>query len=102
MQTARIFRRTTSTTQSGHLHYKGWRLTFPRQKPETREPVMGWTSACETMPEVVMDFPTREAAIAFATRHRIPYSVTEPAQVAVRIRAYGDNFVTDRRIPWSH
>lgn len=102
MQQARIFRRAPSTTQSGHLRYKNWRLSYPRQMTQTREPLMGWTSASETLPEVVMDFPTKDAAIAFASKHGIPYAVEEPVHRATRIRSYGENFVTDRRIPWSH
>jgi hypothetical protein len=72
------------------------------EKPQTVEPLMGWTSTTDTLTQVVLDFATREEAIAYAERSGIVCEMIEPAVSAQRTKAYSDNFRTERKLPWSH
>ena len=49
-------------------------------------------------------FDTRAEAEAYAKSKGLDYIVTEPKPRApnVRPRGYGENFATDRRLPWTH
>lgn len=99
---AKISRLEKSPLQSGKRFCNVWRLTFEAESPRQAEPLMGWTSAADTLPEVKLNFPAREQAIAYAERHGMEYVVVEPVPVASTSKTYGDNFRSERKIPWSH
>src|SRR5712675_1188267 len=65
---ARIFRPSRSVMTSGRARAKGWRLAFERRTPPFIEPLMGWTGGDDTLTQVELNFPTLEAAIAYAER----------------------------------
>jgi len=88
--------------QSGKSPSRNWRLIFEPESPKPVEPLMGWTSAKDTLPQVVLDFPSRELAAAYADRQGLAYDVFEPAEIVHPLKAYADNFRFDRKIPWSH
>lgn len=74
-----IFLPGRGVTQAGRAGTRRWRLEF---EPESRpwiEPLMGWTASADTRRQVRLDFPTREAAIAFAERQGWRWRVREPA-----------------------
>ena len=78
--------------QSGRGKINVWRLEFDLSAPRGIEPLMGWTSATDMRQEVAMNFPSREAAIAYCDRNDIEYRVREPKQRKVWVRTYADNF----------
>jgi hypothetical protein len=92
MQEARIYLPARTATQSGRAQTKFWILEFVPAKPRTRDPLMGWTGSADTRQQVRLRFPTREAAIAFAEREGIAYTVEEPHLPRPRLRSYADNF----------
>ena len=49
-----------------------------------------------------MRFASKDAAVEYAERHKVPYVVEEPQKRRHRPRGYGDNFSWSRRVPWSH
>jgi len=63
---------------------------------------MGWASTDDTLSQVQLEFETKEQAIAYAQKNGVEYQVFEPASVAVRPKAYADNFRYDRKVPWTH
>ena len=89
----RIYQPTKNTMQSGRAKGQDWLLEADtaqvRRKPE---PLMGWTSADNTVQELRMFFDTREDAIAFATKKGWAYSVQESHARIVTPRNYVDNF----------
>jgi hypothetical protein len=91
-----------SAMQSGTANTRQWVLEFARSTPREIEPLMGWTSSKDTRRQIVLHFPTKEEAIAYAERRGISYLVEEPMERQVRPKSYADNFRFDRRIPWSH
>ena len=45
---------------------------------------------------------SKEEAIAYAERHGIPFRLHEPHEAPTIIKAYADNFATNRKQPWTH
>lgn len=102
--TARIYKPSRSTTQSGTARSKHWVLEFfPDTKREV-DPLMGWTSSADTQAQVKLRFATKEAALDYAREHGIEAVVLEPQSRKPNVRAggYGENFATNRRGAWTH
>ena len=53
-------------------------LEFEPRAPEFIEPLMGWTGGTDPLRQGQLRFPSREAAIAYARREGLPYTVYEP------------------------
>ena len=86
---ARIYKPAKNTMQSGRATTaEEYELETPRRP----EPLMGWTSAGDTLNQVRMKFSSKEAAIAFAEGHGMDYSLAPEAQRRVTPRSYLDNF----------
>ena len=100
----RIYQPSRNAMQSGVARTKGWVLEFVREDHPSLDPLMGWTTSEDTQPQVRLRFDTRAEAEAYAKSKGLDYIVTEPKPRApnVRPRGYGENFATDRRVPWTH
>ncbi len=98
----RIYQPSKSAMQSGHGKSEGWALEFVSDTKRSSDPVMGWTSADDTIDQVKLHFDTRNQAIAYAKREGLVFSV-EPEKTRKRlIKSYSANFATDRKQPWTH
>lgn len=89
---ARIFQRSKNAMQSGRARADEWVLHFESLTPRRPDPLMGWAGGSETQSQVTLNFPTLEAAKAYADRHGIAYHVVPPPQSKLRLQAYADNF----------
>jgi len=92
MTIARISEVERKTTQSGRANAGRWLLEFERQQPLRPDPLTGWNGSSDTNPQVRLNFPTREAAIAYCDKHGLAYHVIAAAPVRLKIQAYADNF----------
>jgi len=92
MTVARISELDRRTTQSGKANSGGWLLEFEREQPLRPDPLTGWNGSGDTNPQVRMDFPTSEAAIAYCQRHGLDYHVVTAPPVRLKLQAYADNF----------
>ncbi|HEY3776482.1 MAG TPA: ETC complex I subunit [Rhizomicrobium sp.] len=99
---ARIYRPARTAMQAGRALTKHWVLEFEPERPRTVEPLMGWTSSDDMRSQVVLEFDTKEEAVAYAKRHEIPYQVFDAHPSKARPKSYSDNFRFDRKIPWTH
>lgn len=73
---ALIRRRGRSVDTAGRARAGTWLLTFERETPPEREPLMGWTGGRDTLAaEVVLTFPTRARAVAYAERQGLAYRI---------------------------
>jgi hypothetical protein len=72
---ARIYRPARSAMTSGKARTRRWLLRFDRRRPPFVEPRMGWTGGDDTLTQVELAFPTREAALAYARRQGLAYVV---------------------------
>lgn len=97
MTKARIFQPDKTAMQSGKAKNRAWKLEFAPEEPYFTDDLMGWTGMTDMSREINLFFPTKEAAIAYAERLRLPYEVSDPAPRKAARKAYADNFRFDRR-----
>ena len=101
MARARIYRPAKNAMQSGRARTKLWVLDFVSTDRQI-DPLMGWTSSPDTNPQVSLRFESKEAAVAYATKHGIDFQLVEPKSPRVLLKAYADNFKADRDAQWTH
>lgn len=89
---ARIYKPAKSTMQSGTAVTRDWVLEYEMKTPRRPGGVMGWTTAGDTLNQVCLRFPSREAAVAFAESNGIDYAVSVEQVRQVKPRNYLDNF----------
>ena len=89
---ARIYQPAKTAMQSGRAQTRKWRLEYDTAAGRFVEPLMGWTGARGTLGQLNLRFDSKEAAIAYAEKHRIPYEVDEPQPRKPSRKAYADNF----------
>ena len=101
---ARIYQPARTAMSSGAAKTKTWVLDYAPGSRREVDPLMGWTSSQDTQTQVRLRFPTKEAALDYARDHGIDAQVAEPQKRKANIRAggYGENFSTNRRVPWTH
>ncbi|MEM7422677.1 MAG: ETC complex I subunit [Pseudomonadota bacterium] len=101
---ARIYQPARSAMTSGQGNSKSWVLEFAPQEARRIDPLMGWTGSGDMNSQIKLRFSSRDAAIDYAKKKGIPYSVEEPKRRKpnVRPRGYAGNFANDRRTAWTH
>ena len=99
--TVRIYRPAKTAMQSGAGPGE-WVIDPEVTAPITPDPLMGWSGSGSTASQVVLTFPTKEAAIAYAEREGLAYTVTEPQPRKHIRRSYADNFKFGRVGSWTH
>ena len=82
--------------QSGRAQARKWTLEYERTARREPDPLMGWTSAEDTMNQVQLRFATMEEAVAFAIRNACDYTVVVPHERTEKSKSYADNFRYDR------
>ncbi len=88
--------------QSGKGQTGAWQLEYEPESPLRVDPLMGYTSSSDMRQQIRLEFDSREEAVAYAERHRIPYRVTEAHDSAPKLQSYSDNFRFNRSQPWTH
>ncbi len=99
---ARIYRPRKSAMQAGRAKTGDWVLELLDQGRRTSDPLMGWTSISDTNSQVRMAFDTRDAAIAYAKREGLTFTVEEARETKRLVKSYSENFAADRKQPWTH
>ena len=100
---ARIYQPSKTAMQSGKSNCQNWVIEFEPEAAKKIEPLMGWTSASDMRhTELRLRFATREAAVEYAEKHGIDYLIIEPRRTRRYLKAYSDNFRSDRTAPWTH
>jgi hypothetical protein len=87
-----IYRPAKSAMTSGRAGLRRWILEFKPRSPPFIEPLMGWTGGTDPLPHMRLSFPSREAAIAYAWRQGLRFTVCEPHEQRPAARSYADNF----------
>jgi ETC complex I subunit conserved region len=96
MAQARIYRPAKTAMQSGRAKTRKWVLEFEPASRRDPDPLMGWSSAQDTLNEVYLHFDTLDEALAFARKHGLDYTLIDPHQHTRKAKSYADNFRYDR------
>ena len=99
MALARIYRPAKSAMQSGRAKTRKWVLEYEPTSRRDPDPLMGWSSARDTLNEVQLHFDTLEEALAYAKKYDLEYTVIEPHARTPKSKSYADNFRYDRVRP---
>ena len=101
---ARIYQPSKSAMTSGQGNTRSWVLDYVPEEAKRIDPLMGWTGSGDMRGQVRIRFASKAAAIDYAERHGIAYSLEEPKtrRANIRPRGYGGNFAHDRRGAWTH
>ncbi len=90
---ARIYQPAKTATQSGRAKTRYWVLEIEPTDRKRIDPLCGWSGSGDTEQQLLLKFPTKEAALDYAKRHQIEYRLFEPKQRLVRPKSYADNFI---------
>ncbi|HTZ36934.1 MAG TPA: ETC complex I subunit [Stellaceae bacterium] len=96
MAVARIYRPSKTAMQSGRRATRQWVFEYEPATRRVPDPLMGWSSAQDTLNQVRMHFATLDEALAFAKKHGLDYTVIEPHADSPKPKSYADNFRYDR------
>lgn len=99
---ARIYKPARNAMQSGNAKTREWVLEYEPASARTPDPLMGWTSSTDMDGQIRLAFDTKEEAVAYAQKHGVPFQLFEPKAPKRIIKAYADNFVVERKEPWTH
>ncbi|MCC4251787.1 ETC complex I subunit [Sphingobium naphthae] len=89
---ARIYQIQKNAMQSGKALTHKWVLEFAQAEAKTPDPLTGWAGSGDTQSQVKLTFPTQDAAIAYADKYGIAYTLIPTPPKALKIQAYADNF----------
>jgi hypothetical protein len=92
MATARIYQRPKNAMQSGRARTDAWLLEFAPAEAKRPDPLTGWAGSGDTREQVCLGFPTQDAAIAYAEREGLAFTVTAAPERKLKLQAYADNF----------
>jgi hypothetical protein len=70
-----------SVLSAGRRGRLEWMLEFKPRIAPFIEPLMGWTGSMDTLCQVRLRFPSREAAIVYAEQQNLRYCVYEPTHL---------------------
>jgi hypothetical protein len=96
MAQARIYRPSKTAMQSGRAKTREWLLVYETASPRTPDPLMGWSSAADTLNQISVRFDTLAEALDFAKKNGLDYAVTEAHSPRFKPKSYADNFRYDR------
>jgi len=88
----RIYQKIENNMQKGRANGRGWVLEFDDPQHIRPDPLTGWSGSGDTRGQVVIKFPTREAAIRYAEREQLDYHLFEPSTRTLNIQPYASNF----------
>jgi hypothetical protein len=89
---ARIYQRSRNAMQSGNARADDWVLQFESSTPRRPDPLTGWSGGSDTQSQVTIQFPSAEAAIAYAEKYGVDYHLVPPPPKKMRLQSYADNF----------
>jgi len=89
---ARIYQRPKSAMQSGRATAGEWVLEFARAEPKAHDPLTGWWGSGDTREQILLSFPTRDAAEAYASAKGLAFDVQPAPARRLKLQAYSDNF----------
>ena len=93
MAHARIYQRTKNAMQSGRARTDEWVLEYEPTEAKRPDPLTGWAGSGDTRQQLTLEFPTLEAAKAYADSNGLTAHVVAGAERKLKLQAYADNFI---------
>lgn len=92
MQSARIYQRPKNAMQSGRFRTDRWVLEYEPGEQQRADPLTGWAGSGDTRNQLRLNFPTLEAATAYAEKQGLAFHVIAAPERKLKLQAYADNF----------
>jgi len=92
----RIFRPAKNAMQSGTAGVRRWKIEFDT-KERWENNLMGWASTGDPLSNMVIDFASKEEAVAFVEKNGWDYWVEDPKERAPKAKSYALNFSWNKR-----
>ena len=92
MSTARIYQRPKNSMSSGRAQTDRWVLEYAPAEAKRPDPLTGWAGSGDTRDQIRLTFPTQDAAIAYAEREGVAFTITPAPERKLKLQAYADNF----------
>lgn len=92
MSAARIYQRPKNAMQSGRHRTDRWVFEFEPAEPQRPDPLTGWAGSGDTRNQLRLNFPTLDAAKAYADRQGLSYTVVPAPERVLKLQTYADNF----------
>lgn len=94
---ARIYQPTKTAMQSGRAKTRHWVLEYSNTAPNTPNALMGWPTMVDTLPQIKLQFSSKDDALAYAAAKNIQVEVEEPHTRKLKPKSYAANFAHARR-----
>lgn len=92
MTDARIYQKPKNAMQSGRYGTNEWILEYEPSDAQRADPLMGWAGSSDTRRQLFLNFPTLDAARAYAERKKLVATVIPAPRKVLKLQAYADNF----------
>lgn len=92
MPHVRIFQRPKNAMQSGRARTDRWLLEYEPGEAKRPDPLTGWAGSGDTREQVKLGFASSDAAIAYARRNGLEYTLVPAPEQTLKLQAYADNF----------
>jgi hypothetical protein len=89
---AHIYQMPKNAMQSGKARTQSWVLEFEQAEAKRPDPMTGWAGSGDTQTQVILHFPTLEAARAYAERVGLDHHIVPTPRKTLKLQAYADNF----------
>ena len=89
---ARIYQIQKNAMQSGKALTHKWVLEFAQAEAKTPDPLTGWAGSGDTKSQIKLTFPSQDAAIAYADKNGIAFTLIPTPPKTLKLQAYADNF----------
>ena len=73
-----------------------WKIEFDNQQ-RWENNLMGWASTADPLSNMVLDFASKEDAMAFAEKHGWAYELEDPKERVPKTKSYALNFSWSKR-----
>jgi hypothetical protein len=89
---ARIYQIQKNALQSGKALTHKWVLEYAPAEAKQADPLTGWAGSGDTQQQLKLSFPSQEAAVAYAEKKGVAYTVIATPPKTLKLQAYADNF----------
>jgi hypothetical protein len=92
MTHVRIYQKPKNAMQSGRHGTDAWILEYEPSDAQRADPLMGWAGSADTRRQLLLTFPTLEAAKAHADAKGLTANIVPAPRKVLKLQAYADNF----------